>query len=98
VVDVVDAAGGQLKLEFPGRVASGQPLHVELPAGLIEFRIDERSPGHQLRIEGVDDFAPTPYAPGLVTRTVRLQPGIYRLYCAIVGHAEAGEEMLLDVR
>lgn len=99
VVDVVDTPGGALALTFPGRVASGQPPHIDLPAGLIEFRIDVRAPGHELGLEGVAAFAPTPIAArGVVTRTVRLAPGVYRLYCAIPGHADAGEQMLFDVR
>jgi hypothetical protein len=98
VVDVVDAPGNTLTLSLPGRTVSGQPPHVELPAGLIEFRIEMQSAGHVLEIDGVPDFAPTPMTVGTVTRTVRLTRGIYRLYCAIPGHAEVGEQMLLDVR
>jgi hypothetical protein len=96
VVDVVDAPNNALTLTLPGRVASGQPPHVDLAPGLIEFRVDLRSSGHIIELEGVSDFAAVDQA-GIATRTVRLGHGVYRLFCAVPGHADAGEQMLLDV-
>ena len=97
VVDIVDAPNGSLALRIPGRAVSGQPPHIDLAAGLVQFRIDSRRAGHQLVLDGVSDFAPTPNEIGITIRTVRLHHGVYRLYCAIPGHAEAGEQILLDV-
>lgn len=96
VVDVVDAPNNALTLTLPGRVASGQPPHVDLAPGLIEFRVDMRSSGHDIELEGVSDFAPVDRT-GIATRTVQLRPGVYRLFCGVPGHAENGEQILLDV-
>lgn len=96
VVDVVDAPNNALTLMLPGRVASGQPPHVDVAPGLVEFHIDMRSNGHDIELEGVSDFAPV-VRTGVSTRTVQLRPGVYRLFCAVPGHAEVGEQILLDV-
>ena len=85
-----------LTLAVPGHAVSGQPAHVDLSPGLIEFRVDMRSAGHEVELDGVSDFAPVSQT-GVSTRTVRLRPGVYRLFCAIPGHAENGEQILLDV-
>jgi hypothetical protein len=97
VVDVVDAARGNLTISFPGRKVSGSPPHVNLPAGLIQFDIATLTAGHSLALDGVPGFAATPQTIGTVIRTVQLRPGVYALHCLIPGHTEAGEEMLLDV-
>ena len=97
VVDVVDAAGGNLTISFPGRKVSGSPPHVNLPAGLIQFDVTALTAGHSLALDGVPGFAATPQTIGTVTRTVQLRPGVYALHCLVPGHTEAGEEMLLDV-
>ena len=99
VVAVTDAPGGQLRIELPGRPVSGDPPHVTLPAGNIRFEIHGRSAGHVLVLDGDHGFtADFTNGPETITEDVHLEPGVYRLHCAIAGHAEAGEEMLLLVR
>ena len=56
------------------------------------------SGGHVLTIDGIPSFTVDAAAPETVTRDLHLDAGIYRLYCTIPGHAEAGEEILLSVR
>jgi hypothetical protein len=97
VVNVVDAARGNLTISFPGRKVSGSPPQVNLPAGLIQFDIATLTAGHSLAIDGVPGFAATPQTVGTVIRTVQLRPGVYALHCVVPGHTEAGEEILLDV-
>jgi hypothetical protein len=97
VVDVIDAARGNLAISFPGRKVSGSPPHVNLPAGLTQLKITTLTAGHSLVLDGVPAFAATPQAIGTVIRTVQLVPGVYALHCIVPGHTEAGEEMLLDV-
>ncbi|HEV7524541.1 MAG TPA: hypothetical protein VGP92_06220 [Acidimicrobiia bacterium] len=100
VVDLVDAPNGALTIAVPGKVSGHQrqPPQIVLRAGLVEFHIELRSTGHELRLEGVAGFAPVHGPPGVATRIVQLHPGIYRLYCMLPGHAEAGEQIFLDVR
>ncbi len=98
VVQVEDAPSGRLTIEFPGRTLSGDRSALALPSGLIRFEIGG-SPGHQLVIDGVSgviaDFGPT--GPTTVTRDVQLAPGRYVMHCIVPGHAEAGEEVSLEV-
>ena len=98
IVEVDDAPGNQLTIVFPGRVVSGNPPSIELPTGLIRFKI-HGSTGHRLVIDGVPGFVADFSAsdPPPITEDVRLNPGEYLMHCTIPGHAEANEEMLLKV-
>ncbi|MDP9336101.1 MAG: hypothetical protein M3Q30_22710 [Actinomycetota bacterium] len=98
VVEVDDAPGNQLTIVFPGRVVSGNPPSIRLPSGLIRFKI-QGSAGHTLVIDGIPGFVAdfSPSGPTTLTEDVRLNPGEYLMHCAVPGHAEAGEEMLLKV-
>jgi hypothetical protein len=90
VVKIVDAPGGALRIEFPGRLVLRNSPLVTLASGLIRFDVLEDAPGHALRIEGVADLAPGP-------TDVQLAPGDYVLACVIPGHAAAGERVLIHV-
>jgi hypothetical protein len=98
VVQVNDAPGGALKIEFPGHDL-GDPPSIRLPSGLIRFEIHELSGGHDLRIDNIPGFdVEATTTPITVTRDVQLDPGVYVMYCAIPGHREAGESVTIDVR
>ncbi len=97
VVQVNDAPGGVLKIEFPGHDL-GDPPSITLPSGLIRFEIHELSGGHDLRIDNIPGFdVEATTTPITVTKDVQLDPGVYVMYCAIPGHREAGESVTIDV-
>lgn len=95
---IVDAPGGQLIISAPGRATSGHPPEITLAAGDVTFHIATETDGHPLQIQGVPAFGTTPGTRGDLERTVRLEPGTYKLYCTVPGHVEAGEELVLVVR
>ena len=97
VVQVDEAPGNALKIAFPGRVL-GDPPSVSLPSGLIRFEIHVGGAGHVLRIEGVPGFEVDASVEGeTIVKDIDLAPGTYVMYCAIPGHRDAGEQMILVV-
>jgi hypothetical protein len=99
VAQVNDAPGGALKIEFPGHEL-GNPPSITLPSGEVRFVIHGDSAGHVLRIDGAPDFeANFTVAGETITRDVMLGPGrVYVMYCAIPGHREAGESVIIVAR
>jgi hypothetical protein len=99
VVQVNDAPGGALKIELPGHDLSN-PASITLPSGDVRFVIHGDSAGHVLRIDGAPDFeANFTVAGETITRDVTLGPGrVYVMYCAIPGHREAGESVIIVAR
>jgi hypothetical protein len=99
VVQVNDAPGGALTMEFPGRTVTGNPPTISLPSGVIRFVVHDVSPGHDLVIDGIPAFNIDLATAGeTITKDVQLDPGVYDLHCAIPGHEDAGEKILLVVR
>jgi plastocyanin len=76
------------------------PDHFTVPAGRVEFRLHDAPPGgtHTLQIDGKPNMAFQVTNPGEVeSRTVKLRPGTYTLYCQIPGHRAAGMQATLVV-
>jgi hypothetical protein len=99
VVQVDDAPGGALKIEFPGHDLGYLPS-ITLPSGDVRFVIHGDSGGHVLRIDGAPEFEANFTAAGeTITKDVMLVPGrVYVMYCAIPGHREAGESVIIVAR
>jgi hypothetical protein len=99
VVQLNDAPGGALNIEFPGNEL-GYPPSITLPSGDVRFVIHGESAGHVLRIDGDDNFeANITVAGETITRDVQLAPGrVYVMYCAIPGHRDAGESVIIVAR
>jgi uncharacterized cupredoxin-like copper-binding protein len=99
VVQVNDAPGGTLRIDFPGHDL-GNPASITLPSGVVRFVIHDGGAGHELRIDGIPDFeANFDVAGATITKDVTLTPGrAYVMYCAIPGHREAGESVIIVAR
>jgi hypothetical protein len=99
VVQVNDAPGGALKIAFPGHDL-GNPASITLPSGDVRFVVHGDSAGHVLRIDGAPGFeANFTVAGETITRDVQLVPGhVYDMYCAIPGHRDAGESVIIVAR
>jgi hypothetical protein len=91
---------GDLNIHFPGRPVSGRPPQVELPNGVIRFDVRTTGASDRLVINGVPGFVALvgPFGHDTVTVTVRLAPGRYLMHSTILGHTEAGEEVILIVK
>jgi hypothetical protein len=76
-----------------------QPDLVTVPKGIVELRFrDEAAGQHVLAIERLPGFRLTVNDAGQTeTGKVDLQPGRYTIYCAVPGHADAGERATLIV-
>jgi hypothetical protein len=96
-VAVVDAPGGSLRIDFPGRRTGSLPL--QLPSGLIRFQVVSGSPGHQLVLDGPTGFRVQLSSPSTrsTTTDVELAPGQYAMHCIIPSHTEAGEQAVIII-
>jgi hypothetical protein len=97
IIQVTDAPAGTLQILFPGRLTAGNPPRVLLPSGVVRFEIRGLTAGHRLVIDGAPGFVANFQTPSTITKEVQLDPGEYLMHCTIPGHAEAGEEAILDV-
>ncbi len=99
VVQVNDAPGGTLRIDFPGHDL-GNPASITLPSGDVRFVIHATGVGHVLRIDGIPGFETDVNDLGeTITRDVTLEAGrVYVMYCAVPGHRDAGESVIIVAR
>ncbi len=99
VVNVDEAPGRALKIEFPGHDL-GTPASITLPSGAVRFVIHGGGAGHILRIDGVPGFEANFTVEGqTITKDVSLVAGgVYVMYCAVPGHRDAGESVIIVAR
>ena len=98
VVQVNDAPGGALRIEFPGRHLTGNPPAIALPSGDVRFVIHSSAGGHVLRIDGVPGFEVDLNRAGeTVTRDVHLDPGPVRHVLRDSRTPRHGRAVLLEV-
>lgn len=76
-----------------------EPEELAASAGEINFTMENTGAvEHDLIIEETDDQIIGELEPGeSASGSVTLEAGTYTLYCAVVGHREAGMEATLDV-
>jgi plastocyanin len=78
---------------------SWEPTELTAPAGPVTIELDNPSPvAHDVAIEGngVEEKSDL-VTDGTATVTADLQPGEYRYYCTVPGHADAGMDGTLTV-
>jgi plastocyanin len=78
---------------------SWEPTELTAPAGPVTIELDNPSPvAHDVAVEGngVEEKSDL-VTDGTATVTADLQPGEYRYYCTVPGHADAGMDGTLTV-
>jgi plastocyanin len=95
------AGGGGLTVTADeGGDLAWEPTELTTQAGQVTITLDNPAAvSHNIEIEGngVDEVSDT-VSQSTTTVTANLQPGEYRYYCNIPGHAEAGMDGTLTVK
>ena len=85
-------------LEVVGTEMAFSPSEVAVEAGEVTVTLhNEGAVLHDLRI-GTEPFIVEAKAGETITKSLRLDPGRYELYCSLPGHSEAGMVGQLEVR
>jgi len=91
-----DAAVLRLRAD-PGGALRFEPDTLDAPRGSVELVMRNPSPiPHNVSLEG-DGEGRTVGTGGSSTVSATLQPGVYRYYCSVPGHQEAGMEGSLTI-
>lgn len=73
------------------------PDKVQVPAGIIDFKLHAIDTQHSFVIEGIPGFQIEAASGQTASKKIKLEKGKYTFYCNIPGHRAAGMEGTLTV-